>query len=280
MTAGGRSALVVAGLAALSAAWVWAGVGGPLRPVFALALVFVLPGAALLLALGIRLAPRDALLAGAIASIAITVLAGLAIGGAHGGFAGRTVTSVLAASTVAMCVLAALRSVTQERAPEREGQSARPAARAPAAAEDRARRMLSAGLYTAATAVAAAAIFAAHRSAVDHARSAAFAQLWQAPAPAGAGAAAGAVAERIGPGARRYELALAGPDGRTLERLELELGPGHAGAAAATVPAGGHASLTAAGAPASAALEVGAPPARRSPAAKAAKRRVKRGARR
>lgn len=98
-------ALGVALLAAASAACIWAGASGPPRAVSGLLLVCVLPGAAIVGALGLRRAPLEAVVLAGAVSLALAALAGVAAAAAHAGLDARTTAALLAGVTVAASAL-------------------------------------------------------------------------------------------------------------------------------------------------------------------------------
>jgi uncharacterized membrane protein len=151
-------AILCASLAAAAA--VWAGAGGPIRAALGIALVLVLPCAALLALLGLRLSVADTLLAVCACSIAVTILAGLALGAAHTGFGADrwagALTGVAALLSAAALARALLRRRVCGGGMARARTRKRLAGSAPAAA-----------LCAAAAAIAVLALAIAHNSAAE-----------------------------------------------------------------------------------------------------------------
>ncbi len=233
--------ILCASLAAGGAAWLDA--GGPAQALLGVALVAVLPGAALIVLLGLRPVWPDALFATVACSVAITILAGIVLGLTRLGFDRTTWATTLAGIAAVLSGAGLARSV---RAPAAVRHVR---ARAPAGGGDGSGRteprpalpILSLGLYAGAAAIAVLAIALAHSSAVDHARSARITALWMAPSssPGGAGRVGVSV---IGPQSGAYELELTAPGARR-RRVGLALGPGGDRPGAIALPAGGQARL-------------------------------------
>ena len=186
MTARARRplAILAASLAAGGAALLLG--PGPLRALLGAALVLVLPGAALTALLGGGLGAAERVLATLAASIAVAVLAGLAIGDFGSGFDAPAWVAMLTGVAVAGSLAALV--VSLRRRPPRAAPRMRPPRLAPAT--------LACGL--AAAAIAVLAVVIAHRSGERNAARAA--EIVNLVSPAAARA-----------DARAQEAALAGP---------------------------------------------------------------------
>jgi len=148
------SASLAAGAGALAVS------GGPLRWVLGAALALVLPGAAITALLGSGLAAVDRVFATIACSIAVAILAGLAIGAGHGGFDAAAWIAILAGVAVALSGLALLRD---------RSSGAEPNGAARRTLSPRGLRLPAGGTtlacYAAAAAIVLAAVVMAHRSA-------------------------------------------------------------------------------------------------------------------
>jgi uncharacterized membrane protein len=146
--------ILCASLAAAGA--VLAGAGGPLRAALGIALVLVLPGAALVALLGLRLALPGTLLAVCACSISVSILVGLALGAAHAGFGADE----WAAAVAGVSVLASAGALARGRGHRAPGAGHSPLGQL-------ARSTPALAVFAAAAVIAALAVVLAHQSAAD-----------------------------------------------------------------------------------------------------------------
>ncbi len=213
---------------------VWVGWSGPVRATLGVLLVVWLPGTALLMLLDLRLRSTDAIFASIAASIAIAVVAGVGLGGAHAGFGSHTWATCLCVVAAGLSAGALAGRLRAADPPDRHAWT------------DQLRAIggpADAVLYTVALGAVGLAVVLAHQSAVDHNRAAAVAEMWVVPAAHPVGTEFDVVVKSLAGGQQSYAVALLDAHGVVVQRIGFALEAGRSPILVAPLPVGGRAKL-------------------------------------